>query len=210
MIFTTIITFVLGYFIGAFPTAYLLLKRKGVDITEKGSGNVGALNASRVGSKAIGVTVFIIDALKGFLAVKIALLLFGNTFLIGGTALLAAVLGHCFSVYIKFKGGRGLATALGGSLIIAPQLPALWILLWLIAFIYKRNVHFANGSATFLLMLLSIFSGKVLYKYSAIKPNSIAEFVIISSLTLFIILIKHYKPLKEYFTSQKINRGFHE
>ncbi len=210
MIFTIIITFILGYLIGAFPTAYLLLKRKGVDITEEGSGNVGALNATRVGSKAIGAAVLFIDALKGFLAVKIALVLFGNSFLIGGTALFAAVSGHCFSVYIKFKGGRGLATALGGSLVIAPQLPVLWILLWLIAFVYKRNVHFANGSATFLLILLAIFSGKILYKYSAIKPNSIAEFIVISSLTLFVILIKHYKPLKEYFTSQKINRGFHE
>ncbi len=207
MIFSIIILITASYFIGAFPTAYVLLKLKGIDITEKGSGNVGALNASRVGSKTIGIATFVIDAIKGALVVKLTLLIFGNVFLYAALALLAAIIGHCFSVYIKFKGGRGLATAFGGALFLAPQVLVLWIILWLIAFVYKKNVHFSNFSATFLLTLLVIFSGKTIAKYSLVKPESHTEFSVLVSLILLVILSKHLAPIKEYFTKQKNIRG---
>ncbi len=206
MIFSIFLAFVIAYLLGSFPTAYVLLKKRGVDITEKGSGNVGALNAGRTGGKLLGVTVFVIDALKGALAVKLALLFFGNEFLFGTVALFGAVTGHCFSAYIKFKGGRGLATAFGGALLIAPQVPLLWAVLWIIAFVYKKNVHFSNASATFLLILLVIFSGKTIAKYSLLRPASVYEFTVLVSIILFVILIKHFKPIKDYFTSQR-NKG---
>ncbi len=210
MFLSAIIILIYSYLLGSFPTAYVLLKRKGLNITEEGSGNVGALNASRVGSKATGMAVFVIDALKGFAAVQITILIFGNSFLFASLALLGAVTGHCFSIWLKFKGGRGLATAFGGALPVAAQVPLLWVILWLIAFAYKKNVHFSNASATFLLILLVIFSGKTIAKYSVLKPETASQFTIIVSLILFVILIKHYKPIKEYFTAQKNIGRFHE
>ncbi len=203
MIFSILVAVITGYFLGSFPTAYVLLKRKGLDITEEGSGNVGALNASRVGSKTLGFLVFFIDALKGALAVKLAMYFSGGTFLIGGAALFAAIAGHCYSVFIKFKGGRGLATALGGSLLIAPQIAVLWIILWAIAYLYKKNVHFSNAAATFLLILLVIFSGEIIVKYSLVKADSVYEFSALVSAILFVILTKHFKPVIEYFTAQR-------
>ncbi len=195
---------VLAYIIGSFPTAYLLMKRKGINILSEGTGNVGTMNALRVsGSKITGALVFIIDFVKGLLAVFLTGALFGNSFLFLITALIFAVAGHCFSVWLKFKGGRGLATALGGSVIFVPVIPGLWILLWIITYVYKKNIHFANVSATFLLMLLVIFSGDILSKYSIYKPESVFNFSATISVLLVIILVKHIKPLKEYFKNEK-------
>ncbi len=204
MIIKILIASILGYFIGAFPSAYVLMKKRGVDITQEGTGNVGAMNTFRIGSKGLGVAVFFLDFIKGFFVVQLSLILFEQTFLIAGTALFFAVLGHCFSVYIKFKGGRGLATALGGSVLFVPQIPVLWIILWIIAYVYKKNVHFSNASATFLLILLVLYSGDILAKYSIVKPNTISEFEITTVAVLLVIFIKHIKPLKEYFNKQRI------
>jgi glycerol-3-phosphate acyltransferase PlsY len=197
---------VLGYLIGSVPTAFLVLRKQGINILESGTGNVGTMNALRVsGSKTTGIIVFIIDFLKGFIAVYLTGLIFGREFSLMVTALLFAVAGHCFSPWLKFKGGRGLATALGGSVIIAPVIPGLWILLWIATYLYKKNVHFANASATFLLLLLVIFSADVLAKYSLVLPKSNTIFSATISILLFIILIKHYKPLKQYFDKEKKN-----
>ncbi len=195
---------IISYLVGSFPTAYLLMKRKGINILESGSGNVGTMNAMRVsGSKVSGLSVFVIDFFKGALAVFITKELFGNQFVLLAFSLIFAVLGHCFSVWLKFKGGRGLATAFGGAMFFAPLMPALWILLWLISYVYKKNVHFANATATFLLLLLVIFSGDILSKYSFTQPTSRVTFSATISVLLVIILVKHIKPLKEYFKSER-------
>ncbi len=197
---------IVGYLIGSIPTAYLVLRKKGINILESGTGNVGTMNALRVsGSKTSGIIVFIIDFLKGLLAVYLTELIFGKDFTFMITALLFAVVGHCFSPWIKFKGGRGLATTLGGFVILAPIIPGLWILLWIATYLYKKNVHFANASATFLLLLLVIFSSDVLYKYSLVLPDSNTIFSATISALLFIILIKHYEPLKQYIEKNKKN-----
>jgi glycerol-3-phosphate acyltransferase PlsY len=195
-----------GYLFGSIPTAYLVLRKKGINILQSGSGNVGTMNALRVsGSKTTGIIVFTIDLLKGLIAVYLTGLIFGRDFTFMVTSLLFAVAGHCFTPWLKFKGGRGLATALGGSVIIAPVIPGLWILLWVATYIYKKNVHFANASATFLLLLLVIFSTDVLAKYSLVMPQSNTIFSATISVLLFIILVKHYNPLKQYFDKEKKN-----
>ena len=157
-----------SYLIGSFPTAFVLLKKvKQIDITQNGSGNVGALNSYEVSnSKLIGVTVLLIDTLKGLGIVYLSKILFGNDFLTGSISLLFGVTGHCFSPWIKFKGGRGLATAAGGSLILAPAILILWLLFWLIAYLFRKNIHFGNITATILTGLLSLSSSDILNKYS--------------------------------------------
>lgn len=199
-----VISLLIGYIIGSFPTAYVILKKKdGVDITQSGSGNVGALNSYEVSkSKLTGLVVLLIDAAKGAAAVFVVQLIFGESFLIGIISLTGAVFAHCYSPWIKFKGGRGLATAAGGALLLSIPVLILWGLIWLIAFVFRKNVHFANFSATLLSILLSFSSAKVLVKYTSPAPDSELQFSLFVSIMLIIILSRHIKPIKDYFNSR--------
>ncbi|MBZ0182150.1 MAG: glycerol-3-phosphate acyltransferase [Melioribacteraceae bacterium] len=194
-----------SYLIGSFPTAFVLLKKvKQIDITQNGSGNVGALNSYEVSnSKLIGVTVLLIDALKGLGIVYLSKILFGNDFLTGSISLLFGVTGHCFSPWIKFKGGRGLATAAGGSLILAPAILILWLLFWLLAYLFRKNIHFGNITATILTGLLSLSSSDILNKYSIPPADENFLFGVSVMLLMIVIFIKHINPLKEYIDQQK-------
>ncbi|MGK9477364.1 glycerol-3-phosphate acyltransferase [Melioribacter sp. OK-6-Me] len=198
-----LLSLLIGILFGSIPTAYLLLKKsKKIDITKAGSGNVGAMNSYEVtNSKMVGLIVFVIDALKGFLSVWIAEYLFGHKFEFMMIALIGAVLSHCYSFWINFKGGRGLATAAGGALLISIPVLSIWVILWLVAFLFRRHVHFANFTATLLTGLLSFTSGDILNKYTSPSASDTLIFSILVSLMLLIILSKHILPIKEYFSS---------
>lgn len=201
-----LLIFIIAYLMGSFPTAYLLLKyRHGKDITKEGSGNVGALNSFEVTkSRMTGITVLLIDFAKGFLAVFLSRFIGDDLFIAGAIALNAAVLGHCFSPWLIFKGGRGLATAAGGAVLLAPAIFLVWSLIWVIAFLFRRNVHFGNISATFLTALLTYNSGEILNKYSFPPAESETEFIFAVITLMIIILSKHLDPLKEWLKiSQK-------
>jgi acyl phosphate:glycerol-3-phosphate acyltransferase len=118
-----------AYLLGSIPFGYLLVKTfRGQDIRLSGSGNIGATNVARSGAKGLGAVTLLLDALKGLLAVWLAAALAGSKYNVCGdfvihpcvrvlplmaTAALFAVLGHVFPVWLKFKGGKGVATALG-------------------------------------------------------------------------------------------------
>ena len=199
-----LLSLITGYIFGSFPTAYLLLKRTlDVDITRNGSGNVGALNSYEVSkSKLLGASVFSIDFFKGLLPVLIISFFIGDIFIYKMLGLLGAVLAHCYSPWIKFKGGRGLATAAGGSFVISIPIIIIWGLIWLTAFALRRNIHFANFTATILTGVLSFTSVHVLVKYTMPPPASGIEFSLLTSLIMLIILLKHIQPIKEYFKTQ--------
>ncbi len=199
------ITAIISYLLGSIPTAYLIVSKKSqINLFENGSGNSGAFNSFKVTkSYSVGLLVFLIDFSKGFAAVYIVKMLFGNSFETAATAALFAVIGHCFSVWIKFKGGRGLATTAGAGFQIVPLLLAVWIILWIIGYLYKRNVHFSNITATFLSLLLIIFNAQLFNKHSIISAESDVLFGTLISLILFTILIKHYGPLRDYFKFEK-------
>ena len=111
-----------SYLLGAVPTGYIIVKLlKGTDIREHGSGNIGATNVKRVLGTAWFFIVLFLDAMKGFVPVFIASNFFGETMpylAIAAGAL--AIIGHTFTVFLKFKGGKGVATALGVFLGLAP------------------------------------------------------------------------------------------
>ncbi|MEW6195121.1 MAG: glycerol-3-phosphate acyltransferase [Bacteroidota bacterium] len=202
-------SFIIGLLIGSFPTAYIILKQfRNIDITQNGSSNVGALNSYKVSkSKKLGIVVFVIDFLKGVASVVIVKFLLGNEFPILMIALIGAVFGHCFSFWIKFKGGRGLATAAGGALIISIPILGIWIFLWLISYAFRRNIHFANFSATLLSTALGFSIGDVMNKYTTTPASSELEFSILLLLLLSIILVKHFQPIKEYISSNLKTSG---
>jgi len=114
------ISLILGYLIGSIPFAYLIMKKSlGIDITETGTGNVGAMNSYEVSnSRIIGIIVLVLDAAKGVAAAYIPMLFFPGEFTLSALALLGAVFAHCYNPWINFKGGRGLATSAGGAAVM--------------------------------------------------------------------------------------------
>ena len=131
-----------AYFLGSIPCAYIVAQsRRGIDIRDYGSGNVGTMNTRLVMGWPAALAVFMLDFLKGFLAWYL-----GVISGIGGIELLCiAVLGHNFPVWLRFQGGKGLATAFGGLLVGGSW----WVVLsfslgWLLSYPWIRQVDWAN------------------------------------------------------------------
>ncbi|RMD48182.1 MAG: glycerol-3-phosphate acyltransferase [Ignavibacteria bacterium] len=202
-IFIIIITSIL---MGSIPTAYLLVKKfYGIDITSNGTGNVGAMNSARVTSSSIiGIAVFLLDFAKGLAAVYIASLILPDSFYAGAVALIVSVTSHCFNPWLKFKGGRGLATAAGGALMFSPLLLVLWVILWVIAYLFRKNIHFGNIAATVLSLALVWSSGDIINKYTYPSAEHVLLFKIAGSILFLIILIKHWEPIKSIFGKEGI------
>jgi acyl phosphate:glycerol-3-phosphate acyltransferase len=201
-----VLSAVVGYLLGSIPTGYILLKKtKGIDITQTGSGNVGAYNSYEISnSKFTGLLVMIIDALKGLLSVYIPLLLFPLDFIFPAVALFFAVFSHCFNPWIKLRGGRGLATGAGGSLLLFPFAFVIWVVLWVIIYLTKRDILFANIWATAATLIIILLDIKVAFKYAFPSPDSMSTLALFAIGLLTLIFIKHIDPLRELIQSKKL------
>jgi glycerol-3-phosphate acyltransferase PlsY len=145
-VFSEILLIAFAYLLGSVPTGYILGYLSGVDVRKAGSGNVGATNVARVAGKKLGVFTLIGDAAKGFLPVYLAQRLgFDATFV--GLAALAAFLGHLYPIFLKFSGGKGVATALGALLALAPAATAVLLLVFLAVALASRIVSLASIAA---------------------------------------------------------------
>ncbi len=142
---TALVALAAGYLLGALPTAYLVARAKGVDVFAVGSGSMGAMNATRSLGLAAGLLVLAVDVGKGALATYLGSLFVDLAGVPGGPfsfdvllppllAGMGAVTGHCFSAYVGFRGGQGLATALGAALPLYPY-PALYTLVLIVALV---------------------------------------------------------------------------
>ena len=193
-----LISSLIGYLLGSIPTGYLLLKRfRGIDIRNEGSGNVGAYNSYDVTkSKQIGISVLLIDLIKGILSVLVVKIFYPDSFVFSALSLFFAVFGHCYNPWLNFKGGRGLATAAGGSLILVPMLVGVWGVLWAIFYIMRKDILFANIVATVMSILVVFNSGNIAAKYSFPKPVDESSLILLSTSVLILIFIKHIDPLK--------------
>jgi acyl phosphate:glycerol-3-phosphate acyltransferase len=146
---------VLGYLLGSIPFGYLLVRASGGgDIRFKGSGNIGATNVARTSGWLIGIATLLLDASKGFLAVEFAEHFSGGNIRIMMFAGLAAILGHIFPAWLRFEGGKGVATALGVFLAISWPATASAVLLFLLVVFFWRYVSLASISAAAALPLL--------------------------------------------------------
>ncbi len=138
----------LAYVAGATPFGYLVAKAKGVDIRQHGSGNIGATNVIRVLGKKIGIPVFILDVLKGLLPVLVARLWCHRAGMDATWPMLLAamgsVLGHNFTFWLGFKGGKGVATSAGALLAVLPVALGAAVLVWLGCFFATRYVAVAS------------------------------------------------------------------
>jgi glycerol-3-phosphate acyltransferase PlsY len=184
------------------------MKKKGIDITETGSGNVGAMNTYEVSnSKLLGIFVFIVDFLKGLLSVLLTEWIFPSEFIFPSLAIIFSLFSHCFNPWINFKGGRGLATAAGGTILFFPYLLIAWILIWLISYLYKKDILLSNILATPLSLLIILSKPDLAMKYVFPQPNNIDSLILLSTSGLMIIFIKHIEPLKEIIKTYK-SKGF--
>src|SRR6202790_2604024 len=137
-----IIVAVVSYLLGSIPFGYLLIKIfKGEDVRVSGSGNIGATNVARK-SPALGIATLLLDAAKGLAAVLVARVLFSGVHpqLIMTTAAFFAVLGHLFPVWLKFRGGKGVATSLGAFILLTPKSVLGMVLLFLVVAAPFRSV----------------------------------------------------------------------
>lgn len=195
---------IISYLLGSLPSAYIFGRLlKGIDIRKFGSGNVGATNASRVLGKSIGITVLMLDILKGFIAVAVLI-----NFLalkagsipretLGIVLGFSCILGHNWPVFLKFKGGKGIATTLGVLLGLSINIAGLKLILilslltWLVVFIIIRIVSIASVLAAVSLPL-----------YMALFKQTRVLIFFGISLSLLACL-RHISNLKRFFQGKE-------
>ena len=151
-----------GYLLGSIPFAVLIARRKGIDILEAGSGNPGATNVRRVIGKREGALCLVLDALKGFMAAGLPMLPVLHTSepaTLGIIGLMAALSGHGFSVFLKFKGGKGVAVTAGGLFALVPLIMSIGLLIWMAVFFKTRYVSLASIFLGLSLPLSSLIFG---------------------------------------------------
>ena len=167
--------FLNAYLLGSIPFGLLVAKRvKGIDIRQHGSKNTGATNVFRVVGKKWGFLVLFLDALKGALAVLVPALLFPETsFGLKAFFAATAILGHSFSFWIAWKGGKGVATSLGVFMALAPLATLTTLAGWILVFILSRTISIASLAAAliFPLVVLLFFRGSV--EFPILFPLSI-------------------------------------
>ena len=181
-----------SFLLGSIPFGYLLGLIKGIDIRKYGSGNVGATNVARVLGKQYGIIVYILDFLKGFIPTFIAVKLFGLENWTTVLVALAAVLGHMFSPFLGFKGGKGVATASGVLFGISPLLGFIALALWYLMF--KKSGYVSLGSI--LTALTMIFLVGILNYPLPIK--------ILVTIISVLILVKHKSNVERLLEGKEL------
>jgi glycerol-3-phosphate acyltransferase PlsY len=142
-----VIGLVIAYLIGSIPFGVILTRAGGAgDLRQIGSGNIGATNVLRTGRKGLALATLLLDALKGALPVWLAYRYFGPDMAV--VAGLGAVLGHCFPVWLKFRGGKGVATAAGVVLTLTPLAGLIALALFVLIAVLTRYVSLASILAT--------------------------------------------------------------
>ena len=183
------IAYLLAYLIGGIPTSFIAGKLKGIDITKHGSGNSGATNALRVLGTKIGVTVMLLDAFKGIVAILVgrwilSLLSIEVTQIYDITLGVTAILGHVFSIYLKFKGGKGVATAAGVYGLLSP----ITLLIALAAFIIVVAVTRYVSLGSIIAAIVLVISQLVMNYLSNFEQLSI---LILTIFVALFIILKH-------------------
>jgi acyl phosphate:glycerol-3-phosphate acyltransferase len=147
----------LSYSLGSIPFGYILLRIfRGKDVRQTGSGNIGATNVAR-SSPGLGMLTLVLDALKGLAAVLLARALVPEQAWVAVVAAVFAVLGHMFSIWLKFRGGKGVATALGSFVVIAPKAVLVMVCVFLVLVLAFRYVSLASIAAVGLFPVLAYF-----------------------------------------------------
>jgi len=204
-----IIGIISSYLIGSVPTAYIFGRvYKGIDIRKAGSGNVGATNALRVLGKGPGIMVLALDMFKGFAAVVfLGSIVAERSVILSDESLriimgLACIIGHNWTIFLRFKGGKGVATTLGVLLGLSIKIPVfklifgLVILTWVLTFVIARIVSLA-----------SVLAGISLPIYMLILKQS-ATLISLGVLLCLLIVLRHKTNLKRILQGKEPRLSF--
>jgi glycerol-3-phosphate acyltransferase PlsY len=159
-----IATAIVAYLLGSIPTGFLVAKARGIDIRTVGSGNIGATNAFRTLGKGPAVLVLFGDASKGWIAVQLAAPLLAQVFAgapesyLRITAGVSAILGHNYTCWLGFKGGKGIATTAGVLLALVPWALLIILGVWVLLFLITRYVSVASIAASLALPFATWFT----------------------------------------------------
>ena len=178
---------IIAYLLGSIPFGYIMVKHAhGTDIRSVGSGNIGATNVYRK-SRAAGIATLILDAAKGYVAVLAAAWLTRDT---GWQAMaaVAAILGHMFTVFLSFKGGKGVATACGAYLALSPQAVGLTVVVFIAVAALTRYVSLASIASAASFPLAVYLRG---------EPNEVLAAAIIGAA---LIVAKHHQNIHRLLT----------
>lgn len=183
----------LAYLLGTFPSAVLVARARGIDITTSGSGNPGASNVSRLLGRKLGIFVFVLDGLKGALSVLAGFLAYRYA----GALMLtcAAVVGHVFPITRRFKGGKGVATASGAMLALYPLVSLVLLVLWLAVVKLSKKASIAS---------LSIVTGLPVGLAIIDRPPS--EILTTMGLGVFVIW-RHWPNLQRLARGEELSTG---
>ncbi len=171
----TVILTALGFISGSIPFGYLIAKAKGVEIRKVGSGNIGATNSMRALGTGWGIAVGLLDALKGFTPAYLAVLLSPYPGIVGA----AAVLGHIFSPWLGFRGGKGVSTALGVFLALSPFATLSVMVLWLVMLLITGYVSVASIASLAALPLSIFLWGRFNPEISLISAAAVCALVVV-------------------------------
>ena len=185
-----LLTAVLSYLSGSIPFGYLLVRVfRGEDIRASGSGNIGATNVSRK-SPGLGLATLMLDALKGLVPVLVALAIGrragDNPYLLASLAAFCAIVGHIFPVWLRFRGGKGVATGLGSWIALAPRGVLVMVVVFVIMVAVFRYISLGS------IMAAAIFpaAARVLHDYH--ETPAMLAFMAASSL---LIIVKHHRNI---------------
>lgn len=197
-----IVSFIFGYLVGSIPTAWLYMRfTTGADIRSLGTGNVGARNVweQTIGHRG-GLIVLFADLLKGGLGVTAISVIYTESFLptaIAGTALL---IGHNFNIFLKGRGGRGLAPATGIFIFLNPLVLVHWFVMYFVGFYgVRRQVHIASTVATLGAAVLVLSTPWELFELTMTGSVSTTppEFKIFTVACSIVIFLRHINPVRE-------------
>ncbi|HVQ16241.1 MAG TPA: glycerol-3-phosphate 1-O-acyltransferase PlsY [Vicinamibacterales bacterium] len=146
-----------GYFVGSIPFAFLLSRHRGIDLRRTGSGNVGASNVLRTTGVRAALLAMVLDGVKGTIAVLIAQLLSAGA-VAAVIAAFASVIGHVYPIWLRFRGGKGVATAAGAFAVLAPEALAIAASVFVVAVLATRFISVGSVAAALTLALVATFS----------------------------------------------------
>ena len=150
-----VIVTVYSYFLGSIPFGFILTKIfLKQDIREIGSGNIGATNVLRTGNKFLAILTLVLDFLKGYMTIIVTLKYFNDLILLSA---LICLLGHIFSIWLKFKGGKGVATYLGILLALSVNYLLIFIIVWVLILLIFRYSSLSSIIATFVIFIYEYF-----------------------------------------------------
>lgn len=190
-----VILLVVAYLFGSLSSAIILCKLAGLpDPRTQGSGNPGATNVLRFGGKKLAATVLLFDVLKGVIPVAIAHIIGLDMVWVAATAF-AAFLGHLFPIFFEFKGGKGVATALGGFIALSPILAAAGLVTWLVVFAVTR---ISSLSALVAAALTPVYS---LWLIDSVN----ARWIIL--LTALLLIARHHGNIRRLLAKEESKSG---